>query len=428
MRLSPLLLAAFLFAPLSPPDAAYASPSGADTTGVGVRSSGGFILSLRPVWSRTAGFGIGVGYKVAPLPLVGGQLRLMARPNQHMGRYAATYFTSDPYRSPFYGAVNVFYETVGRQWYYGVGPGTAEASVVAVEREQREVEVRLGATFLEHRLFVQPLVRYARHEVDGFRPWRGSFEALDTRSRRNLLFAAGDTASGVVGASAVQEGFWYGLAAGLDTRDARARPTRGVLVQASAQRYTPQGGSDVRLDRFYESVHAFVPLGRLVPFGPGGQTLGLRVVAEHARNRGDVPIPFYLMPSLDGRHQPGLAQDRYFGNDLLAVSLEYRLPVFAAFGLVGMDGLVSVHLGGVYDDLFAQFDPAVSFEAPALPGGTVGAPSYALRPSLGLGARIVSLYADSVFLEGTLGLSAEGLATAGFGFVLDMRELAWYKQ
>ena len=410
----PILL--FLLA-LTAPFPTAAGSVGADPAATRPRLSAGVLLN--PVWSRTNGFGVGAALRADHLLWAGSSLRLVARPNQHLGRYGLTFRTADPHASRLYGMANGFYETMGRHWYYGLGPATVEEAEVTVERERSEVELRVGTSLAGGRVFVEPRLRLVRYRVNGYRPWEpGALEALDERSREHLRYVAGETGS------AVRDGAWYGLGAGVDTRDARARSTRGLLVQTTYERYTSGAEPNVRLDRLGASAYAFLPLGRLLPAGAGAQVLTLRVAVETTRDRGEAPVPFYLLPSLNGGLASGYAWDRFVGADLLALSLEYRMLLFDAFGLLGLEGLLSLHAASVYDDLFAQFEPAVSFERRLAPGRR----TYPLRPGLGVGARVVSLFEDRVYLEGTLGLSPEGLGAVSIGFVYDLRSLAWYKR
>lgn len=380
-------------------------------------------LFLTPIWSRTTGFGIGGGLEVDHLIRAGTRLRVVARPGQHVGRYGVTFYTSDPHRARLYGIVNGYYETTGRQWYYGLGPASDASTRFTVERSRVEAELRAGATWLDGRLFVQPLLRLTQHRVEGFRPWKdASLDALREQSRTNLLFTTGG--SDLTGEGTVFSGVWYGLSAGFDTRTELNRPERGLLVQATAERYAPTGGPEVRLDRIGGAAYVFVPTGRFIPIGPGGQVLAFRLLVEHARARGQQPVPFFFLPSLGAAEIAGFGRDRFFGNDLLALGLEYHILLFDAFGIAGIEGLFSLHAGNVYDDLTEQFTPRLTFEKHL----EAGAGTVPLRPALGVGMRVVSLFDDRVYMQATVGLTPEGFGYAGFSFVSDLRALAWYKQ
>lgn len=408
-----LLLTLLLSSTLPPAAAADGRPLPRDTT---VETSSALrarlLLIPRPLWSRTSGFGAGAGLRLEQLVLSDDRLELTVWPQQHLGQYVLYYATADPFAAPVYGSVAGTFETHGRQWFYGLGPATQPGTMLAVEKKRWEAELTFGLQWRRGLLHAHPFLRYSRHHVEDVREWQaGAFEALSPASRANVLFAAGDPASGYASATATQEGLWYGLTLGYDSRDARMRPSRGLLAQATVRRFAPIGALDLRFDRYEVRAHAFLPLGP-------GSVAAVRAAAARTHDRGSVPVPFYLLPGLGPALQPGLAWDRFFGSDLLALSIEYRRLLFDVLGIVGLEGTLSLHAANVYDDLFAQFAPRIDFDGEV----AAGRDRYPLRPALGIGARIVSLFDDAVYLQGTLALTPEGLGAAGFGFVYDLRE------
>lgn len=396
-----ILLLALVLATLTSP-----TPPAADTTAA---PEGRFSVLLRPIWSRTSGFGIGAAYQVDHVGGAGTRLRLSAHPNQHTGRYSVTYTTGEVRKAPLAGTFNLFYETVGRQWFYGLGPSSRESALVRVERSRREAEARLTLSPPGTAFFVQPRLRLVAHHVAGFRDHRrGAFERMDLGGRQHLddLLATPE-----------RTGLWVGLAGGLDTRDAGARPRGGVLLQGEVSRFAPLTPDLASLVRVDIAAHGFFPVG-------ASGVLALRGVAAVTAQGAGTPAAFFQLPTLNASLLPGYEWDRFFGNDLLSLSVEYRHLVFAGFNLAGLEALGAVHAGSVYDDLFEQFTPAVTFEhdVAARPG------RYPLRPALSVGARVIALSSDAVYLQGVYALSPEGSGTSSFGFVVDLLALDWYKQ
>ncbi len=410
-RLSPLLFVASLL-PFSPIPAASESlrapserehlPGAADSTRDRRSLRTSFKVYPSPLWSRTSGFAAGVGYEIDNLLMPGGRLLATVKPGQHVGRYTATYFAKDAFRDPAFGLANVYYETTGRQWFFGLGPASSSANRVRVEKQMLEAELRVGFQPFKRRILLQPVVKYVRHDAVAFAEWNdGALGRIDAESRRNLEFVTGE--------AGVQEGFAYGLTAGIDLLDRPIHPRSGLLVQASVQRYAFDEPVGLEYDQHSVYAYGYVPLREGV--------VALRAVTLLTDQRGDTIIPFYLLPSLHGRLLPGYAWNRFFGPDLLVLNLEYVRPLFNAFNAVGMDGLLSFSAGNVYDDLFDQFKPAVTFDKTIEPDQA----SYPLRPSLAAGFDLYSSRRGGFDFRVLLGLGTEGVRLVRFSFVHDLR-------
>ena len=147
--------------------------------------------------------------------------------------------------------------------------------------------------------------------------------------------------------------------------------------------------------------------------------LALRTFAIRVINRGGGPIPFYLLPALDGNVAVGFPLGRFYGNDLFLASAEYRFLVFNLINVIGFEGVVALSAASVYDDLLEQFRLGLTLGR-SLPDDPA---RYPLRPTLGLGGRLVSLYEDRALFGGLVGFSAEGFSFTLSAFVHDLRLL-----
>ena len=361
-----------------------------------------------PIWGRTAGFAAGVGYEVQNLMIPESRLLATAKPGQFLGRYTLTYFAADPFKAPLYGLANVYYETTGHQWYYGLGPASARSAQMAVEKHMVEAEARLGFQLLNRRIFAQPVVKYLRHDVDGFEAYdKGATAKLSAESLSNLLSAAGMAPN----STDFYEGFGYGLSAGVDLRDNPIRTRKGLLVQGFANRYDFGGTPELAYDQYGLSAYAFAPVGL--------NTLALRVNTQLTSDQGGAVIPFFLLPSLHGRMLPGYSWDRFFGMDLFAVNVEYIVPLFDLYRWVAMDALLSLGAANVYDDISEQFEPAVSFDKRLEPGRE----KYPLRPSAAAGFQVESFTRFDLDIRVLVGWGTEGIRLVKFGFVQDLRDI-----
>ena len=408
-----ILLSAALLAPVpstsgqSRTDTADQNDVGADSTLERHPIDTSIKIYPTPIWSRTSGFSAGVGYEIDNLLMPRGRLLVTAKPGQHLGRYTATYFAKDAYNDPVYGLANVYYETTGRHWYYGLGPASASRNKVAVEAKMLEAELRVGFQPVNRRLLIQPLVRYIRHESVGFEEWdEGAISRLDPESLENLELTAGSSSS-----DRIQKGFAFGLVGGIDLLDRALRPRRGLLLQASTQRFQFDVPDGLEYDQHGFYAYGFLPVRRGV--------VALRAVTILTNQRGTTPIPFYFLPSLHGRMLPGYSWDRFVAPDLFVLTAEYMHPLFNVYNIIGLDALLSVGAGNVYDDLFDQFKADLTFEDDPSPGQA----SYPLRPSVAAGFDLYRANRSGFDFRVLVGLGTEGIRLVRFGFVHDLRDI-----
>lgn len=354
-------------------------------------------------WSPSKGLGVGGGVELENVTRPGSRLELIAEVMQRYLRLRAAFFTADPFEAGLYGGVRLAYTTTSVRPYYGLGPQTSRRNKVFVSHADLEAEVRLGWHPLGSRgLLVQPVVRLLHDRVRSFRDDKpAAFERLDARSQANLLGTVGEAATGVT----------YGLELALDGRDRPEYSTRGTMLQLTGRRYDGLDRDPFRYWAGTASLFHFVPLG-------GRHVLGTRAVLALTRPIGEEPLPFFALPVLDDDLLGAYTSNRFTGNDLVALTAEYRFPVFDLLGWYGLDGAVQIHLANAYDDVFRQFEPGVEFGR-ELAGEGRRTP---LRPALALGGRIVNLDRNRIVLGGVIGVAAEGFTFGTFNFVYGLRD------
>ncbi len=364
-----------------------------------------FLFYPAPIWSRTTGFSAGAGYEIENFPIPNSSLQATVKPGQHMGRYALTYALGSPYDDLIYLVPDLYYETTGRHWYYGMHTTSSRDDEVAVEKEMVKAELRLGIQPFGGMLRLQPSAAYVRHHVHGYETFSpGAVQRLSPLSQLYLFYAAGETSD----APRYQEGLTVGLSGALDFRDRPARPRRGLLLEASAHRSEFRATPNIAFDRFEAYAYGYIPVR--------DNTFAVRVVAMNVNHKSKAPIPFYMHPTLDDRLLPGYSRNRFYGNDLLALTAEYGVTLFQMVGFAAMDALLSAGVGNVYLDMFREFEPAISFDED--PGA---GPRYPLRPSVAAGFNLQGYDTDGWSMRVLLGWGVEGVRLVRFAFVHDMR-------
>ena len=368
------------------------------------RISVGFRPILGAFYSPTKGVGVGVGAKVGNLGWPGTETYLSAEVMQRFTRFRAAFFTGDPFHARTFAGVGGEYAGTSVRRFFGIGPRSSERDQMNVSLDEVEAEVRLGWYPLgTGRLLVQPVVRLLHASVEAVEDDRaGAFARLDPASQQNLLRAIGTPTTGLT----------YGLEVAVDGRDRLAYATRGTLLLLTGRRYDGLGDTPFRYWSATGTLFHFVPLG-------GRHVLGGRGVVALTEPIGDEPLPFYALPVLDDTLLGAFTSHRFVGHDLVALSAEYRFPLFELFGWYAVDGAVQVHVANAYDDVFEQFEPGVTFEQD-LRGEGERTP---LRPSLALGGRIVNLDGERVLIGGVIGMSAEGVAFGSLRLVYGIRDV-----
>ena len=180
-----------------------------------------------------------------------------------------------------------------------------------------------------------------------------------------------------------------------------------VVMIEHTQSITDQ---DVVFDRFSGYAAAFFNI-------TSTHVLALRALIQTTANRGDAPIPFYLYPYLDFNKLGGYRNQRLIDYDSFNVTAEYRWPIINLIDLYQVSTFVQAGLGGVYFDIWNEFDPSVTFKKD-LEAGT-----YPLRPGFGIGLRVSGLEQQIDYIQWLLGVGPEGFTLFTFKFVVEIGEI-----
>ena len=370
------------------------------------------LLDPFALYSRTYGFGISGHVTGYNLLWPGSRFRLMARPQQRRGIYALTLRTHDPATTDVYGLFRTTFETNGAYRYYGVGQSSAFDNLIFFDKDLIDVAARVGFEFLEDHLTIQPMVGYLWNKASKDEPLDSAFVRMDRRSQEALLYALGVPITEDGRAEDTHYGYRAGLELALDYRDRGAYPTGGFLVRGAWNRYQSLSDLDVIYDRFDASAHGFI---RVV----GSHVLALRAWVQSTADRGEDPIPLYLVPKLDFHKLGGYRNQRHIDLDLVNVSAEYRWPLINLVDLYQVSMYAQAGLGGVYEDVWNDFELGVTFERDLVPG------TNALRPGFGLGIRVSGLEQQIDYIDWMLGVGPEGFTLYAFRFVVEIGDTRW---
>lgn len=359
------------------------------------------------VWNPRAGWGLGAGLVVHDLVRPGSQVLLTVAPAVHEQVATLSLASARPSVADAYVVLDARAETTERQWFYGLGPRSADDTKVALDMNRWWIRLRPGRRLGSTPVHVQPHLTLMQHDVNGVKNEdERAFSHLSPASARSI---PGTSPTPELGPR--QLGVRAGLDVIVDTRDRTAGTTRGLLAQATAATYEEVLEQDLRYDRLNLRAHGVLPLG-----GRHRLALGLRTAVTN--DRGRAPVPFYLLPQLDGQTAPGWRRHRFFGSDLVASHLLYGFPLGRFRDVLRVDGHVGIHAASVYDNLGRQFALDVSFDETLSGGSTVP-----LRPSASAGIRLGPLFRDETYLSLALGLSPEGVTGVRFTIVPSLRTL-----
>lgn len=358
-------------------------------------------------WSLRTGIGVGVGLVGHHLGRRHAQGLLTVAPARHEQVATAAWASANPRRAHQYVLVSARGLHTNRDWFYGLGPGSAANARQSIERSGVHVRIRAGQHLLDQHLVVQPHLVLASHQID--RVPSPNASGLDARSRRHLRQLASDRVGPLnSGHTALRAG----LDVQYDTRPRSDQPTRGLLLEGGWFRYVDVTSSFVRYDGLNLDATGYVPLG-------GTHHLVGRLSLAHTAARGRAAVPYYLRPTLDGSLVPGWARLRFVDSDRLIGSVLYRFPIVQPLSVLRIDGHLGVHAASVYDDIFSDAALDLTFEESLDPERT----SVPLRPAASVGLHLGLSFRETPSLDLALGLSPEGVSAVRFTLNQDLQAL-----
>jgi hypothetical protein len=231
--------------------------------------------------------------------------------------------------------------------FYGIGNTTSKKDkTLYASREisfESSVEKGFGRSF---KIFVLPSI--------------GQFKVSNSYNDNNpstlKKFTYRDVAG--VGTESILAGMAVGV--GYEKLDSLIRTTRGMIfsLQCGFVTELPWNNltdtlsrSSFGLWRVGGNYTRYFPL----PVGPG-RVVTMRAVVDIRRNLKRKSIPFYLLSRLGGeKNLRGLSRWRYYDNDLLALSVQYKFPVWRfADQKAVLDGVVYIDEGQVAENIFTK--------------------------------------------------------------------------
>lgn len=392
-----LLLVFALIAPL----AALAQPADSTTATEDGGISVGFSPRFGAFYSSDKGFGVGGRFAVKNLGWDGTKTYVDARLQERYAEGAVMAFSADPYQAPVFVGVGGRYVNDRVRRYFGIGPRTVRQHRVHAHVEGAGAELRLGWHPLgEPTLLVQPVVRLLHWNVQSFYDDRDdAFISLDAASQRNLFDTVARPTTGVS----------YGLELAYSRLDRPRYPSRGWAVEVAGRRYEGLGDHAFQYWSNTTMLYGFLPT-------TGRQVLFARAV--FVQTHADDPIPFYALPHLDNRLLGSYTRFRFTGNDLFALSVGYRLPLYTFYDWYAIDASVQVSAANAYDDFFAQVEPGLTFDTD-LRGEGERTP---LRPALSVGLDLVNLDEGRIVIGGQVGVDPEGFRVGTLRFIYSIRD------
>jgi hypothetical protein len=364
-------------------------PGAPDSLGTNLRA---YPMDL---WSPRVGPGAGLGLVVHNLGRRHGRLLLTAAPARQEQVATLSYASANPAAARRYVLLDARGLHTNRDWIYGLGPAASDTGRVALGRSSVRVSLRTGQRVGRSPLILQPEAHLSLHRMAPSLP--------EGQGRLTAVPAPGETQTGVQ----------VGLSAAYDTRTRASLDGVGLLMQGSARRYLSLAGPAPPFDQFHLAASGRFSLG-------GSHRLAARLSGTLTTPRGDAPVPYYLLPAVEGALVPGWARGRFRGRDRLMGSLLYRAPIAHFGSLVSLQGYVGGHLASVYDDVRAQFEPTVSFDE-HVASMDDAAP---LRPSASVGVRLGLPFRNQEWFDLALGLSPEGLTAVRMTFARPVWDLS----
>ena len=213
--------------------------------------------------------------------------------------------------------------------YYGPGPES---------RKGERTDYRLEDTALDATFGVRPVKRLPELTVAG----SAGYVWNNVGPGTNRQWASTEqvfTPAEAVGVDRQTDFFRYGGFAQFDYRDNPGGPRRGGYYLAQFSRY-----EDRKL-KLHDFNRLDVELQQYVPFFNERRVVALRARTTLTDARSNQRVPFYMQPNLGGPDTlRGYRPFRFYGNNALLMSAEYRYEVFS-----GLDMSIFADAGKVTD-------------------------------------------------------------------------------
>lgn len=396
-------------------------------------------LNLRPyplaVWGPRVGFGGGVGLVLNDMVQPGDETLATVAPSQFEQVYTLSYTTAaGPALTNAEGWIMASgrHAYTTRDWFYGFGPASSADARVAFSLRTFQGSLRAGRYPFPGGLLGGDLLIQAHARVEHYRLYDADLSdvALPVgdegpgnplpATERTIRYAEEIAGLGTdavpVGAAFTTTGAVLGGDLAYDRRDRDHLTTRGVLLQASAERWLPASGAEFAFWRTDLDAYGWLPIA-----GRHRIALRFRLSQVHETTGAtrfqdtlfpEDDLPHFVLPRLDGRDLPGLARSRYHGRDVLAISAAYEFPIRTVLGFQ-VEGHVGAYAGSAYDDIGEQFE--FTFESTdTLPSDLT---AYPLRPTVAAGLRVGPKFRDDTYVDVAVGRGPGGFSAVRFSLV-----------
>jgi len=340
-------------------------------------------------WGPRSGLGAGLGVVAHNITRPYDQWLLTAAPARYEQVGTISFASANPRRARRYVLIDTRALHTDRDW---LGPPSDRT---VLERTELRARARVGQSFLNQRLLLQPHITVSHHYVDA---------VTEPESRSN----GPSRPLPVPGTQ--RTGLHPGLDLQYDTRDRPVITTRGLLLQGTWDRYVPLNGSALQFDQFDLDAYGYIPFG-------GRHRLVTRLSMTMTHSRDTAPVPVYMLPTMGGPLVPGWSRGRFVDSDRLMASTLYRFPLIHLKNVAGVEGHLGVHVASVYNDVGEQFTTTVSFEESAFNNDR----TRPLRPSASAGLRFSVPFRNRATLDLSVGVSPEGVTAVRFSLVRSLQ-------
>ena len=237
--------------------------------------------------------------------------------------------------------------------FFGIGPRSREADETNYDLERRGFNATLFRDFTDD---FEVGVHVGAVNTDAYRGRDDNDPPID------VLFSSRPTAAVTRFAPGLNSGsriLSYGVYAEYDGRDDDRGLTKGIYLYG---RVSSNDGleKESAFTSDYGWTEAELDARGYIPLGGDKTSLALRVFSELKEPKGGSLIPFYNLSRLGGRsYVRGYSNFRFYGENTLLSSLEFRRTVLTQKEDRGFDVVVFADAGQAWGDNRSFADPAV---------------------------------------------------------------------
>lgn len=368
------------------------------------------VVSPSALYSVSKGFGLGGGIAVSDVLGRGDHLQIEARLAERLQGAYGEYRTGRADTDPLFVLLGAAAWTTDRTRFAGHSPHSNADGDLFLDRSVALAEARLGwSPAGPGGVLLQPALRLRMDRLRGFEEANpGSLERVREEDLRRLDTLQQDRRLGAEVALAVVR----------DTRNIRARPSRGSYLQAEVSRFQTLDGSKLGFTRVQATGYAFRPALIRLPFLPERGALFVRANGVVTRDDGEDPLPWVYLPEAERDLLVGYPRSEFVGRDALSLGVGARGVIAEAIGAFLVEGVAMGIVGAAYDDVFREFTPRVRFDGARVPDGE----RVPLSPSVAVGLNLHFLDRERPIVGVLVGAGPQGISLASLRLVYGLRD------